>query len=372
MKVQGRIRRTYSPLDINAGYVVSGTGLKQVFKAVELEHEPDRSLINTIITPVVVIHDKDGVFAEGNANRKLTTMKWYVNGVDVTTLNDYTNGIYIIDTSDTISRGALTVKKNVVSSSPIKLTFKAVIADTRNAGTNINIALENIMLTTEDVSADKYTLEIDHPVDNTYNPIGLSEFNYAVGANVYLGADLLASITGLTFALYYMVGTGKYLCTTSNSPEVLEITGSTVHFDLRLISRRTYFLQLKKDGIEQASVQFSIARKYPPYALDMMTFGDLRKGQSVIPAKAIVHAGKTLIVDPGLYFAITWHTVSTVKGDVTHNMGSVAEIPTDISGVDFGAVDIYYDLDEKAAHQVATNSLGEIFTDSLGEQYIFN
>jgi len=371
MKVQGRIRRVYSPLDINAGYVVSGTGLKQVFKAVELEHEPDRSVVNTIITPVVMIHDKDGVFSEGNANRKLTTMKWYVNGVDVTTLMDYTNGIYIIDNSDTISRGALTVKKNVVSSTPIKLTFKAVIADTRN-GTNVKIALENILLTTEDVSANKYTLEIDQPVDNSYNPVGLSEFNYVVNPVLYLGADKLTDLTGLTFELFYMNGTNKVACTASNSPEVLSLTAGAATFDLRLISRRTYFLQLLKDGNEQAAIQFSIARKYPPYTLDMITYGDLRKDQSVIPAKAIIHAGSTLLADAGRYFSILWHTVSTIKGDVAHNMGDVAEIPADLSGVNQEAIDIYYDLNEKPAHQVATDSLGNVFTDSNNEPYIFN
>jgi len=372
MKVQGRIRRVYSPLDINIGYTVGGTGLKQVFKTIDLEYEPDRSISNTIVAPIVIVHDKDGVFQEGNANRKLASMTWYVNGVDVTTLDDFANGLYLINTTDSSNRGALTIKKNVPSSSPLRLTFKAVIADTRITGTNLNVTLENILLSTDDVSADQYTLEIDKPVDNTYNPIGLTVFNYVVNPVVFLGADKVIDLTGLTFAIFYMNGTNKVACTSANSPEVLSLTAGVTTFDLRLISNRTYFLQLLKGGVEEASIQFSIARKYPAYTLDMMTFGDLRKGQSVIPAKAIIHAGSTLIADAGKYFSIVWHTVSPVKGDVAHNMGAVAEIPTDISGVDQDAIDIYYDLDEKEAHQVAADSLGNVFTNAEGETYIFN
>lgn len=370
MRVSNKIRRVFSPLSVNVTHIVTGSALAQVFKAITTSYEPNRVLTPTVITPKVLVEDIDGVFENGNANRKLGSIKWFVNGVDVTTTNDYTNGLYAIDLSDTSTRGALTIYKNVAAAAPVILSFEAILPDTRT-GNNIKTSLEHILLTTQDVSADKYTLEIDQPVDNTYNPIS-DVSAYVVNPVVFLGENKITDLTGLTFALYYMSGTNAVLCTASNSPELISLTAGVATFDLRLISKRDYLLKLIKATVEQAAVQFSLQRKYPSYTLNLRDYGDIRKNQNIIPATAVIHAGKTLVSNPGLYFVIAWKTYSPSLGEVSHSHGEHAQIPAQITGVNLGPVDVYCDVDEKPAMQVASDNLGEVYTDSLGEQYIFN
>lgn len=371
MKVSNKVRRIFSPLNITVTHVVSGSALSQVYNAVDLVYEPNRLITPTVVTPVVVVHDTDGVFGEGNANRKLGSIKWYVNGVDITTLADYTNGLYSIDNTDTNARGSLTIYKNVAAASPIILSFKAILPDTRNA-TNLNVAIDNILLSTQDIAADKYTLEIDQPVESTYNPIGLSTFNYVINPVVFRGDDKVTDLTGLTFVLSYMSGTNKVACTSDNTPELLSLIAGVATFDLRLIQNRTYFLQLLKTGSEVAALQFSIARRYPVYTVDLRDYGDIKKSQKIIPATAIIHANKTLVSDPGQYFSIVWKTYSATVGTIEHNMGENAQIPADITGVNDGPVEVYCEVNEKPAMQVASDSAGIAYCDSNNEPYIFN
>lgn len=370
MRVSNKIRRVYTPLDINAAYTVIGSALAQVYKAQKNEYEPNRLLTPTVIKPIINITDKDGIFESGIANRKLGNMKWWINGVDLATTEDYTNGVYVIDSADTTDRGSLTIYKNVAAVAPIKLAFTAIIADTRT-GHNIKISIENILLITQDVSADKYTLEIDKPVDSTYNPINLNSYSYVVNPVVFLGENKLTDLAGLTLKLFFMNGVNTVECTSSNSPE-LELNSGVSTFDLRLINNKTYLLKLLKNNVEMAFVQFSIQRKYPNYNLSIRDYGDVRKNQAIIPATAIIHAGQSKITNPGLYFQIKWKTYSLATGEVEHNQGEQAEIPADITGLSFGPVDVYCDIDEKPAMEVAANSEGEIYTDSNDEPYIFN
>ena len=105
---------------------VLGSSQTQVFRAASQSYEPNRTLTPTVIRPEVSVYDPDLVFENGTANRKLGYIKWYVNGVDLTTTVDYQNGLYAIDLSDSIMRGALSVKKNVSPETRIKLRFEAV------------------------------------------------------------------------------------------------------------------------------------------------------------------------------------------------------------------------------------------------------
>lgn len=370
MRVSNKIRKVFTPLEVNAAYTVTGSALAQVYKAQRNEYEPNRLLTPTVIKPVVNITDKDGVFESGIANRKLGNMKWWINGIDISTTEDFMNGIYVIDSSDTTERGSLTIYKNVAAVAPIKLAFTAIIADSRT-GHNIKIAIENILLITQDVSADKYTLEIDKPIDSTYNPINLSSYSYVVNPVVFLGENKLVNLAGLTFKMFFMNGTNVVECTASNSPE-LTLNAGVSTFDLRLISNRTYLLKLLKNNTEMSFVQYSIQRKYPNYTLMIRDYGDVRKNQAIIPGTAIIHAEKTIVANPGLYFSIKWKTYSLATGEVEHNQGENALIPADITGVNLGPVDIYCEVDEKPAMTVATDSTGEIYTDSNDEPYIFN
>jgi len=372
MKVSQHIKRTFAPLIVTRHFEVLGSALTQVYKAVELAYEPNRAITPTVILPMVSVTDPDGVYPNGAANMALGGIKWYVGGVDITTTQDYANGLYSIDLSDTSMRGSLTVLKNVSSEAPILLSFRATLPDTRR-GINISVAIDGIMLSTQAVASDKYTLELNQPVEYIHNPLTASANEVTFTAVAFRGADVIANNTaGITFSILKNVAGSFVAATSANCPELISSALGAFVFDVRMIQKADYMIKLLKASVEVAAVQFSVIRQYPVFTLDMMSYGDVQSKQAVIPAKAILHTRGTVVSNPALYFSIVWHTVSTAKGDVTHNMGETAEIPADKTGIDTSACEIYCDVNEKPAMKLTGNSAGVAYMNSLGEPYINN
>lgn len=371
MRISNRIRRDFAPLMITRHYEVIGSALTQVYKAVEMAYEPNRAITPTVVLPIVTVTDPDGVYPNGLANRSLGNIKWYVEGVDITTTVDYANGLYSIDNSDSQARGALTISKNIPAESLALLSFRAVLPDTRR-GINIDIAIDDILLSTQAVSSDKYTVEIDKPIEYIYNPLVAGHL-ITFSSIAYRGADVIPNSTaGITFSLLKKVGGTFLAITSSNAPECSVISAGVYQIDMRLVGKNDYMIKMFKDGVEVAAVQFSAVRQYPLFTVDMMSYGDVQRRQAVIPAKAIIHIRGEIVSNPALYFAITWHTVTITKGDVTHNMGERAEIPADKTGIDTSSCEVYCDVVEKNEMDIASNSAGVAYGNSTGTVYIFN
>lgn len=365
--VQKRIRRQFSPMSVIPYIQVLGSSQTQVFRAASQSYEPNRTLTPTVIRPEVSVYDPDLVFENGTANRKLGYIKWYVNGVDVTTTDDYLNGLYAIDLSDSIMRGTLSVKKNVSPETRVKLRFEAILPDTRT-GQNLTVSIDNILLTTQDVAPDKWTVELNCPTEVLVNPISMTE-QLVITPNLFRGTDLIPlASNGISFMLYSMNGTNRVPVTTY---ELISIVQGVVTLDLRLIQKKDYLLSvIWNNSIEIAYVQFSVMRYYPHVKAEMVDYGDILPNQQVIYAMALVHSPTGVVADPGKYYTIEWHTVSPY-GDVTHNQGELAEIDVNRSGIGTGGVDIYYTIDEKEAMKVGTDSAGEVYTVD-NEPIIFN
>lgn len=364
--VQKRIRRQFSPLSVIPYIQVLGSAQTQVFRAASQSYEPNRTLTPTVIRPEVSVYDHDGVFGNGTSNRKLGSIKWYVNGVDVTTTVDYQNGLYAIDLSDSTMRGALSIKKNVSPETRIKLRFEAILPDTRT-GQNLTVSLDNILLTTQDVAPDKWTVELDCPTEVLVNPLSMAE-QLVITPNLFRGPDWMPRTSdGISFILYSMNGSNRVPVTTY---ELISFVHGVVTLDLRLIQKKDYLLSVILDSVEVASVQFSAMRSYPHVKAEMVDYGDILPDQQVIYARALVHSPTGVVADPGKYYTIEWHTVSSY-GDVVHNQGEMAEIDANRAGMGTSGIDIYYTIDEKEAMKVAADSVGEVYTID-NEPVIFN
>lgn len=372
MKISNTIRKTFAPLIVTRHFEVLGSALTQVYKAVELAYEPNRTITPTVILPLVSVTDPDGVYPNGPANLSLGGIKWYVGGVDITTTQDYINGLYAIDYSDTSARGSLTIYKNVSSEAPVLLSFRATLPDTRR-GINLSIAIEGIMLSTQAVASDKYTLELNQPVEYIHNPITAATNEVTFIAVAFRGADIIANNTsGITFSLLKNVAGSFVAATSDNCHELISSALGAFVFDVRMIQKNDYMIKLLKASVEVAAVQFSVVRQYPVFTLDLMSYGDVQSKQAVIPAKAVIHTRGTVVSNPALYFSIVWHTVTTTKGDVTHNMGETAEIPAQKTGIDTSACEIYCEVNEKPAMQLSSNSGGVAYMNFSGIPYINN
>lgn len=260
MIVKNTIRKTFAPLIITRHHEVLGSALTQVYKSTEMAYEPNRLITPTIIAPSISVTDPDGIYTSGIANKFLANIKWYVNGVDVTTTIDYSNGLYSIDRSDTLSRGSLTIKKNVASESPLQLSFNAQLLDTRRS-IIIEIVISDIILTTQAVAADKYTVELNNPVEYIYNPLSAASNNVVFTAKAFRGEDLiLNNAIGVTFSLLKKIGSAFVVCTSTNCPELISGAVGAYTLDMRLIGKEDYQLSMFKDALEVAFIQFSILR----------------------------------------------------------------------------------------------------------------
>ena len=64
--------------------------------------------------------------------------------------------------------------------------------------------------------------------------------------------------------------------------------------------------------------------------------------------------------------------MTTTIGDVTHNMGEMADIPSDKTGIDASTCEIYFEVQEKPAMKIVANSTGVAYGNSTGVTYICN
>ena len=144
-----RIRRDYAPLTVMTGLVCTTplSPVTQVYNSAINEWEPDRTLTPTVVHPDVTAHAKDGSWKTPQANASLASMVWKVNGVDISTLNEW-QGLYEINLVGA-TRGDITIRKNLQPGSYLELSFEAVLADNR-LGVNIPIICDPIVLSTVD------------------------------------------------------------------------------------------------------------------------------------------------------------------------------------------------------------------------------
>ena len=87
-----RIRRDFAPLTVSVAIACDSaySPLMQVYDAQTGEYEPNRQLSPTVIRPEVNAVASDGSWPNHSANKALANLKWYVNGVNITTLSAWT------------------------------------------------------------------------------------------------------------------------------------------------------------------------------------------------------------------------------------------------------------------------------------------
>ena len=264
-----RIRIDYAPL--NVAYSVqcttpTSTAL-QVFNAAEGQYEPDREISPSQFWPEIIANAADGSWHNQYANSLLTEMHWFVDGVDITLHPDWrgNNGAgdakYEIDTSGSNYRGALTVRMNISPGKQYSIHFEGVIADPR-LGTRIAVKTDPIVLSTEDVSEDSFSISIGDDQIIQYNPfkdkLHLYEYKVAHGiisasaaseaaatdenaykraiaVTVNRGPDVIT--TGFTLKLYRVNNVSSFTELTTADPEVLALSNTGFTMDLRLITK---------------------------------------------------------------------------------------------------------------------------------------
>ena len=395
-----RIRLEFAPLNvaISAVCLTPNSPIVQVCNTLNNQYEPDRTLTPTVILPQVVANAIDGSWPEPHSNQYLADMKWYSDGVDISTITEWKDK-YKIDTVGSM-RGALTIKRNLTPNERISLVFKASLVD-RRTGITYPIETDPVVLSTSVKSQDTYTVGIgdsqiiqydmfkdklsvyDYKVaqglisaSNSVRDAAIDENAYIRKIPVYVYRGDKKITTGFTLK-YYRVKSDLTLAdlTTSND-EVISLTNSDITLDQRLTTKEDYLVRVVADNRDVAQIQFSVNRVYPDFSIRPTN------GIAISPTDvercdcAMVDNDGNVVDFPEVMLRMIWKTdSSTLKGKV-HNEGQKTVFLLSSTGIGDNYtndwLDVYVEADYKVAHCVATDENGDIFTGETGTELIFN
>lgn len=397
---RNRIRRSFAPLNVSVAIACDSaySPLMQAYKAATQEYEPNRLLSPTVIRPIITASAPDGSWPVASANASLANLKWYVNGVDISTLSDWV-GKYTIATAGS-TRGSITITKNIAPGNNITMRFEANLVDSR-LGVTIPIKTDEVVLSTVDVAEDSYSISLSEDKNLRYNPLwdklhlydykvahGIisasaseeaaakdgNEYKRVIAFNVYQGGTKLTS--GFTVKFYKVNSASSITEVTSSDYEVLSISTSQIELDLRLITKADYMIKAFISNTEIAKLQFSINRVWADFSCRPSNETSILPDQTERYDEAQVDSEGKKIEYPGNVIKITWYTDTAEKTAVQHNEGGTTVFQLEKTGIgkDYSNdwIDVYIEAQQKEAHSVAIDESSNVLTDESGNILIFN
>lgn len=395
-----RIRLEFAPLNVAVSMVLltPNSPLVQVCNTIINQYEPDRTLTPTVVLPQVVANASDGSWPEPHSNSALASMKWYADGVDITTIPAW-QGKYEIGNSGSL-KGALTIKRNILPNERISLVFKATLVDYRT-GVNYPIETDPIILSSSVKSQDLYTVAIGDSQIIQYDVFKdkLAEYEYKVAQGIITAStaakntatdenayirDIPVTVfrgeqpitTGFTLK-YYRVNSDLTLTELQASDdEIISFDNSHIVLDLRLLVKADYLVKVIADNHEAAQMQFSVNRVYQAFSIRPTN------GIAISPTDkercdvAMVDCDGNIVDYPEVMLRMIWKTDSSTLTGKVHNEGVRTVFQLSSTGIGDNYtndwLDVYVEADHKEQHSVATDENGNIFTDENGNDYIFN
>ena len=395
-----RKRKIFAPLTtyVTVACDSAFSPVTQVYNAEIQEYEPDRTVIATVLRPVVTANAVDGSWNDPYVNKLLADMHWFANGQDISTLDDWTGKYEISQVG--AERGSLIIRRNVAPGERIDLHFEAVLPDPR-IGKNIDIVSEVICLSTTDKSTDSYAASLSEDPSIVYRPLldklylyswrvaqGLiaaspaaeaacrdgNEYERVLNFALFRGNTRLNS--GYTVKLFRISNILNMTEVTLPDPLVIGMTLTTLTLDLRLMDKDDFALLFYIDNNEVARLQFSVSLgRFPIENPEPVDSCDIAPNDTEIYNRLTAHSDGNVIDDVGAFLNITWKTDSATKTAVQHNDGERTVIQLADTGIGSGADDswlnVYASIKQKPAYRVAVDRNGKVFTDRNGVPYIF-
>lgn len=403
---QNQAKRYYEPLDksMSLACITPGAPLLQVYGSNGCS--PDRSVVYSVIAPVIDAHAKDGSWDNRRSNIALVDMMWMSNAdgswKDISTMDSW-KGKYEIDTSSTTSRGNLTVKKNLGVNDKEQLRLSAYLYDYRTK-TRLPIESDFITLSCIAKGSDTWGIGFGDARNIVYNPfldkLDLYDFKVANGIisasdsarnacfdgnqyertvpiDAYLGKVKKTSEYSLSV---YRTDSGKEVqLSVSSNGELKALTLTSLTLDLRLVESATYLVKCIVSGKVVAQGSFSVSRDYPPLDSPEFTnkasigFGDIYRQQ-----QAVFHFNNNIVEYPQRIIRMLWKTKATRTdyGETvskTWNEGDTFRYNIDDCGIGEVEQDKVTEIvayGQKKAYELASDASGNIYGDSKGNAYI--
>jgi len=403
---QNQAKRYYEPLDVSMSLacITPGAPLLQVYGTDGCA--PDRSVVYSVVAPVIQAYAKDGSWDNRTSNIALVDMVWMSNAdgswKDISTMASW-KGKYEIDTSSTTSRGNLTIKKNLGVNAKEQIRLSAYLYDYRTK-TRLPVESDFITLSCIAKGEDTWGVGFTDAKNIVYNPFldkldlydykvanGLisdstearnacldgNQYERTVPIDVYLGKSKKTS--GYSLAVYRTDSGKEVALSVSQNGEMRSLTPISLTLDLRLVEAATYLVKCIVDSKVVAQGSFSVSREYPPFDSPEFTnkasiaFGDIYRRQ-----QAVFHYNNRIVEYPHRIIRMLWKTKATRSeysetATKTWNEGDELRYNIQDSGIgeleDDKVVEIVA-YGQKKAYDVATDASGNVYGNSSGNAYI--
>ena len=402
---KNRIRRDYQPLSVAAGIAVvseSDSPLTQVYDELLNVYQPNRELTPLVLMPTVVLTASDGSMkvALTNADIAADTMKWMLNGADITTVEGWKDKVKV-DTSASANRGMLTIARNVKPNEVSNLYFECDVADTRT-GKNVHVTTEAVILSTTDKSEDDWEVSVSGARNVLYNPIDdmLAEMEYEVAHDIatYDESELeeakesagsyvqewditvrkgksVADKSLYTVNLYIHEGSKKVLLTDDNIADypVTLVSQSALAVDLRLIDNATFTIEVvSATGNQVATMTLGAARRYETVTWEYLNQTAAQATEDMRDDMILARGASGTLKYPERTHNIMWFVTDSEGENHELNMGA----KTRYSMNDYGLTDTaeiaeYVATEDKPTYAGAITADGTILTDGQGRELIF-
>lgn len=302
------------------------------------QYEPDRAASPTAIFPDVRAVDPDNVFPHGPANRYLSLdvggIEWYVNEKPIADVWENEED-YIIDQSDSDTRGTLIVKKNLPASDKAVLHFKGTFLDWRT-GIAYTVESDDLALTCTDKGADAVQCYVDKPsivYDPLFDNLLLYEYKAARGLTVIgqrddykdgkcyeqdvnviltIGTREVKSLseTGYKMRVVHLGAETPLTPKSESAPELTYAAYPRISFDMRLVAKGEYEVQFFKDDnkvVARSPIGIRTQVTMPTDGQGLRG-ADIAASQKTYANTAIINVRDRLVEYPELYYLIRWFT----------------------------------------------------------------
>ena len=366
-----------------------------------IEYEPDRSATPTLVYPDVRVIDPDNVFTHGSANEflALDSIAWTVDGEPIADVWTAGTDYDIITTADD-TRGTLRVYKNFNAGESATLHFEGSFLDWRT-GIVYNVSSDDKSLTCTDKGDDIFNVMVDKPLieyDPLFDDLLLFEYKSARGITVqgnradYIngksyeqvenvvitqGDSQLGSLpSGITMRL---VTLGSNTAITPNSeahPEVLQVSFPTIKFDMRMIGKGEYEVQVLQNStiIARCTIGLTTHTTMPMDGKPL--FGaDIAASQDWYENSALLNLADRVVEYPELFYLIQWYTQAKYNDNGTWKYAAEktwqrgVNMAAAVKDLGIGVTindsffDIWFDVDPHAPCQLIADEDNNVLTD---------
>ena len=408
---RGHTRVKFEPLNISCSLVclTPQSPMAQVTNATlsPAEYEPDRRVSPTLVLPEVRAIDLDNVFQHGAVNQYLSldNMEWTVNGKPINSKNSvWKEGVdYEIIKTDTDTRGALKIFKNLGAKEKAVLHFKGKFLDWRT-GVILDVESGDAALTCVDKGEDIMKCHIDKPLVE-YDPLfdDLLLYDYKVARGIPVNGSRADYINGKSFeqTVNVVLTDGTKECATlpdgismqlvklgsntaivANSeanPEVMASSYPNIKFDMRLIDKADYEVQFLKGStiICRATIGLHTSCTMPVSGQGV-SGADIAASQSEYFNFAMLNLADRQVEYPELYYMIQWFTQAKYNDNGTWKYATqkawqrgvsmaapVADLGIGLTQND-SFFDYWFEVNAHKSCQPQTDENGDVLTDENG------